>query len=86
MHLSIISNFSNFKQQVLIWQNVINGPTIIRIRRRLSEFITHSPLGLMIWQIDALLARVDFKIHTEIVQLFTIIKGARRTPLNKIGI
>ena len=30
MHQSVISDFSEIKQQVLAWQNMINRPTIIK--------------------------------------------------------
>ena len=66
MHQAIIAEFSDIKQQVLAWQNVINPPTVIRqeeIERIYNVFTT---------RIDDLtnrciIGRIDFKIHSEII-------------------
>ena len=85
MHQAIIAEFSDIKQQVLAWQNIINRPTVIRqeeIERIYNVFTT---------RIDDLtnrciIGRIDFKIHSEIIQLVPIIKRARKAHLNRIGI
>ena len=85
MHQAIIAEFSDIKLQVMALQNVINSSTIIRqeeIERIYNSFTT---------RIDDLtnrciIGRIDFKIHSEIIQLVPNIKRARKAHLNKIGI
>ena len=85
VHQAIITEFTDIKQQVLAWQNIISRPTIIRqeeIERVYNTFTN---------RIDDLtnrciIGRIDFKTHSEIIQLVPIIKRARKAHLNKIGI
>ena len=85
MHQSIISDFSEIKQQVLAWQNVINRPTIIK-KEEIEQIYNTFTTRIDDLANRCIIVRVDFKIHTEIIQLVPIIKRARRAHLNQFGI
>ena len=85
LHQQILSEYINIKEQVVAWQNIINRPTVTNkdeIERIFSTLTT---------KIDNLanrciMERIDFKVHTDIVQLVPIVKRARRAHLSKLGI
>ena len=75
MHQAIIAEFSDIKLQVMAWQNIINRSIYNSFTTRIDDLTNRCIIG-----------RIDFKIHSEIIQLVPIIKRARKAHLNKIGI